>query len=186
MSPPTLRPRTDPYSMTVVVDFEESQHYLRTEEIQRNAFGRGDELIMLRRARKHEDVRSMIATVSGIVFGHTLYYPSANVEAPYDYPVELGGIGPVAVDPSQQGRGIGRRLIEEALLEAKADGFDAMVADGLNAFWRKLGFRPAIEFNIHFKHASEDSEFGIYWLNPPYHSSDPVVVDYPDCFQYRA
>jgi putative acetyltransferase len=175
-STPNANARTP---MTVVIDYAEPQHRSNIEEIQRRAFGRGDEVRMVRQLRKSPSAISLVASVSGILFGHNIVYPIRVLQAPDPYPVRIGGIGPVAVDPDQQSRGIGTRLVEEALLEAKAVGFDAVIADGASGFWQNLGFRPAASYGIHFQHSTSPDDLNIYWLSEPYRSSERVLCNYP-------
>lgn len=52
------------------------------------------------------------------------------------------GLGPVAVMPSHQGRGLGRRLIEAALAQLRTDGAAGCVVLGDPTYYGRFGFRP--------------------------------------------
>lgn len=59
---------------------------------------------------------------------------------------DVGGIGPVSVDVSSQGQGIGRRLMEDAIAHARAQGYEMirLCQDSFNlqslALYAALGF----------------------------------------------
>lgn len=51
-------------------------------------------------------------------------------------------LGPLAVDPSRQGEGIGARLMEEAIGRAKALGHKAILLVGDQPYYTRFGFSP--------------------------------------------
>lgn len=53
---------------------------------------------------------------------------------------ELLFLGPLAVDPSAQGEGLGATLVQEALAAARAQGARGVVVMGREAFFAPLGF----------------------------------------------
>jgi len=53
------------------------------------------------------------------------------------------GLGPVAASPSRQRQGIGSALIEAGLARARADGWEAVVLLGHEAYYPRFGFVPA-------------------------------------------
>jgi predicted N-acetyltransferase YhbS len=58
----------------------------------------------------------------------------------------VAGVGPVSVDPTQQGGGVGRKLMEDGMAHARSQGFDAirLVQESFNmrslALYASLGF----------------------------------------------
>lgn len=175
--------------MTVVIDFEESHHIARVEEIQRLAFNRGDETRTSRILRRLNGSTSLVASVSGIVFGHVLLFPVASIPsdataesaAPFD--LNVRAVGPISVDPDQQGHGIGRRLVEECIFEARQQGLDALVVPTLEPFWESTGFESSHPFNLFFARANRaDPPSGIYWIAEPRTLPSRVDLDYPEPF----
>lgn len=80
---------------------------------------------------------SLITEVGGWVCG---YVASS--------PVQVGGrlsawhgIGPVAVDPEMQGKGVGTLLIEECLARLRRHGAAGCVVFGSPALYRRFGFK---------------------------------------------
>jgi predicted N-acetyltransferase YhbS len=62
------------------------------------------------------------------------------------WPVRVGGrpallLGPVAVHPTRQGEGIAAALIREALIEARALGWERVMLVGDAPYYRRFGFR---------------------------------------------
>jgi predicted N-acetyltransferase YhbS len=63
-------------------------------------------------------------------------------------PIDVGGtggallLGPLAVDPEFAGQGFGKRLIAEALEEAKAAGVRLVLLVGDEPYYGRFGFRP--------------------------------------------
>lgn len=80
---------------------------------------------------------SLVAEEDGKVVGHIAFSPVAIGG------VEQGwyGLGPVAVQPGLQGRGIGRALIETGLARLAALGAAGCVLVGDPEFYRRFGFR---------------------------------------------
>lgn len=66
------------------------------------------------------------------------------------WPVRLDGmpallLGPLAVEPELQGRGIGRMLVADRLVHARALGFRLVFLVGDPAYYARFGFRPVPE-----------------------------------------
>ena len=57
-------------------------------------------------------------------------------------------LGPIAVLPAFQGRGIGRRLVEAGLTEARHRGLDFVMLLGSPELYPRFGFRPGVEFGL--------------------------------------
>lgn len=79
-------------------------------------------------------VGSVVATEARIVGGHE--------------EVTVLCLGPVAVVPDQQRRGIGSLLIERVLARARELGYPAVVLFGDPGYYSRFGFRNAEEFGI--------------------------------------
>jgi len=89
-------------------------------------------------ARPRGDI--LVADLDGTVIGCAMYYPLA-----------LDGVTEIKrvyVDPAARGTGAGRRLIEDAMARARADGYTRMVLDTMAplteaiALYQRLGFAP--------------------------------------------
>jgi putative acetyltransferase len=79
---------------------------------------------------------SLVADVEGEVVGHIAFSRASIRDASTD-PYLLG---PVAVLPTRQGRGVGRALIEAGLGELRSRGASGCVPVGDPTFYRRFGF----------------------------------------------
>lgn len=92
----------------------------------------------------NETVHSTAATLDGALAG-------SNFLAHRD---EVGGIGPITVDPNRQGHGIGRKLMIDALDFAKDDGIEMvrLVQEAFNmtsmSLYTSLGFDTKVPLGL--------------------------------------
>lgn len=81
-------------------------------------------------------VYSLVACDRDTLVGHVLF-------SKMDAPFRALGLGPVAVLPHLQRRGIGGRLIADGLARATTDGWDGVFVLGDPAYYRRFGFDVA-------------------------------------------
>ncbi|MFY0476785.1 GNAT family N-acetyltransferase [Achromobacter marplatensis] len=81
---------------------------------------------------------SLVARVDGRVAGHVAFSPVQISDGAVDW----YGLGPIAVLPGLQGRGIGGALIRAGLDRLKALGAAGCVVLGDPAYYRRFGFEP--------------------------------------------
>jgi putative acetyltransferase len=100
----------------------------------------------LRAAGDCDPARSLVAEVAGIVVGHALLTamilerPDGRRNAD-----RIVALGPVAVTPEWQKRGIGGELVRAVLAQAEREGAAALVLLGHPTYYPRFGFRPARE-----------------------------------------
>lgn len=85
---------------------------------------------------------SLVALVDGMIVAHVAVSPVAISDgSPGWY-----GLGPVAVMPSHQNRGVGHALVEEALLVLRRRGAAGCVVLGEPSYYSRFGFciEPAL------------------------------------------
>jgi putative acetyltransferase len=98
------------------------------------AFPTPAEARLIERLRSDGDaVFSMVAILSGVVAGHAMLSPFRAL-----------GLGPVAVAPDQQRKGIGASLIRSALKAAEEEGWLGVFVLGDPALYQKFGFGAAL------------------------------------------
>ena len=120
------------------------------------------DLVDLCRAR-NKHVLSLVAVEQGLVVGHILFTP-VTLDPPHPGWHGLG-LGPVAVLPEHQGRGIGSRLILMGLELGRTQGYDYVVLLGNPRYYTRFGFIPAREFGLSSDYGDGD-EFQARELNP--------------------
>jgi putative acetyltransferase len=94
---------------------------------------------------------SLVAVVRDRIVGHVALSP-----------VEVGGVeraavalGPLAVDPDLQGRGIGGMLVDAFLQHCRVRDEGLVVVLGYPDYYARFGFVPAERFGLHYRDAGE-------------------------------
>lgn len=110
------------------------------------AFGRPAEADLVDRLREEaRPLVSLVAEDGGTIVGHILFSP---VELSDQPDLLFMGLGPMAVRPERQGRGIGSELVLLGLDACQRLGCQAVFVLGHPTFYRRFGFRPASQFGI--------------------------------------
>jgi putative acetyltransferase len=133
--------------------------------VNREAFGQDTEADLVDRLRANGKVTlSLVAEVNGQVVGHILFTPVTIGSAAGT--TFVLGLAPMAVLPSYQRRGIGRRLVERALSRLKAAGHRGVVVLGHPAYYPRFGFVAAGTFGIRSEYDAPGAAFMAIELVP--------------------
>ncbi|MBW1765889.1 MAG: N-acetyltransferase [Deltaproteobacteria bacterium] len=62
--------------------------------------------------------------------------------------ISIAGLGPMAVLPDWQNKGIGSRLVEEGLKQCKGSGYEVVVLLGHSNYYPRFGFLPSVNYGI--------------------------------------
>jgi HAD superfamily hydrolase (TIGR01509 family) len=115
--------------------------------VEEQAFQRLAEADLVDLCRKRGKVSlSLVAILDGGVAGHVLLTP-VRLEPPNDGLRGLG-LGPVAVLPEYQRRGIGSSLIRSGVEVCRARSYDFIVLLGDPRYYSRFGFKPARSFGL--------------------------------------
>jgi HAD superfamily hydrolase (TIGR01509 family) len=106
---------------------------------------------------------SLVAVNGDKVIGHVLFSP-VTLEPDHNDLRGLG-LGPVALLPEVQGKGIGTRLIESGLEICRRRGYDFVVLLGDPRYYSRFGFIPASEFGLENEYGAGE-EFQARELKP--------------------
>ena len=87
---------------------------------------------------------SLVAEVDGSVIGHIAFSP-ANIS---DGTTNWYGLGPIAVFPTYQKQGVGKRLINKGLLLLKEMGGQGCVLVGDPGYYQQFGFKNYLEMTL--------------------------------------
>ena len=104
---------------------------------------------------------SLVATLDDRVVGHIMYSP-----------LSVGGdvtgaaLGPMAVLPEHQGRGVGSRLVEAGNRKLKDAGCPFIIVVGHAHYYPRFGFRPASAHGIKCEWEVPDDVFMLLVLDP--------------------
>jgi putative acetyltransferase len=95
-------------------------------------------------------------------------------------------LSPVSVRPDRQRRGVGSRLVEEALRRAAAASEPAVMVEGIPAYYPRFGFERASALGFSAPHASiPDAAFMVKRL-PGYTPELAGRITYPAAFDHLA
>lgn len=82
---------------------------------------------------------SLVATLGEVVVGHVAFSPAR----PGDASADWVALGPLAVLPAWQGRGVGGALLREGLVRLRSAGVAGCVVLGNPAYYTRFGFAAA-------------------------------------------
>ena len=119
----------------------------QVDRINKLAFQGIAEMKLVQDLRSNGDLLlSLIAVYGNDVVGH-IAFSRGWIETGQDR-IPTVGLGPMAVHPTHQGKGIGSQLIQESLLTLKEMGEQHCFVLGHTWFYPKFGFVPASTFTI--------------------------------------
>jgi putative acetyltransferase len=122
---------------------EEPQDIPAIRQLHVRAFGQAEEANVVDALRANGGgLLSLVAIDAGQLVGHIIYSPA-----------RVGGLsgaalGPMAVSPEHQRRGIGTKLVEAGNAQLARLGCPVIVVVGHPEFYPRFGFRPASSYGI--------------------------------------
>jgi putative acetyltransferase len=123
--------------------------------------------------RRHGAVRlSLVAEVDGRIVGHILFSPVVSSGA------EGLGLGPMAVTPEQQKRGVGAALIEAGLARLRDAGCPYIVVLGHHEYYTRFGFVPASCLGLRCEWDVPDEAFMVHVLDPAATAAAAGLIKY--------
>ncbi len=111
-------------------------------EVERAAFGGQAEVDIVVAVRDEDGSFAFVAEHEDRIVGHV------QLTRAWAGSTALLALGPIGVLPDDQGRGIGRALIEAATTEARARGELAVILLGSPALYPRFGFEPAARYGL--------------------------------------
>lgn len=129
--------------------------------VNKRAFGQDQEGNIVDALRSNgAALLSLVATLNGQLVGHIMYSPSSVG------PLTGAALGPMAVLPEHQRRGIGGRLVQTGNRRLKDTGCPFIVVVGHADYYPRFGFRPASEHGIRCEWDVPDDVFMMLVLDP--------------------
>jgi putative acetyltransferase len=119
---------------------------------------------------------SLVATLNNRVVGHIMYSP-----------ISVGGkigaaLGPMAVLPQHQNRGVGSKLVEAGNRKIKDLGYSFIIVLGHSNFYPRFGFAPAGNHGIQCEWEVSDDAFMLLVLDAEKMRGVSGVAKYRDEF----
>jgi len=132
----TVRPESSADAAAIeavtVAAFRDAPHAAHTEQFIVAALRQAGQLTV-----------SLVAELAGAVVGHVAVSPISLSDGSAGW----FGLGPISVLPEHQGRGIGSRLMQEALQLLRARGAAGCVLVGDPSYYQRFGFRAEPSLN---------------------------------------
>lgn len=152
----------------IEVKIRESEDHDRAgiEAVEKAAFGRPEEAVLaLTLLQQPVDAYSLVAFQDEKMIGHVLFSPMSFVPA---YPqMRAVGLGPLAVDPDWQRKGVGSQLILHGLDYLRTQGIHLVFVLGDPGYYRRFGFKPAELLHARCNYPVEPQYFMGLVLNDP-------------------
>ena len=145
--------------------------------VNRLAFGREDEGALVDALRESGAVIcSLVAEDEGQVAGHVLYSPATLSDG--DDERVVAALGPVAVLPDHQGRGVGAALVRAGLDVCREQGCGLVIVLGHPTYYPRFGFRPSRPLGIRWEHDAPEAAFMVMELQAGALDGSQGVVRY--------
>ncbi|MEM6794116.1 MAG: N-acetyltransferase [Acidobacteriota bacterium] len=122
---------------------------------------------------------SLVAEAGGSVEGHIFFSPVTHAEHPE---LRLMGLGPMAVQPRTQRKGLGSLLVRRGLETLREQGLDAAVVLGHPEYYPRFGFEPASRWGVRSVYEVPDEAFMALELRPGSLSGKAGLVTYHPAF----
>jgi putative acetyltransferase len=168
---PTIRPE-QPADVAAIHDVEAL------------AFGQANEADLVDALRANGQATLSLVAVddaSGRIVGHIMFSPMT-VEPPA---IRAVGLGPVAVHPEVQNRGIGGDLIRAGVAEIRRQGWDAIFLLGHADYYPRFGFQLSGGMNVTAEAGINMAHFFFMEMWEGAVGSVPLSVKYsPEFWQY--
>jgi putative acetyltransferase len=122
---------------------------------------------------------SLVAEQAGRTVGHILFSP-VTVEGQGG--LFLMGLGPMALLPEQQRKGIGSALVRAGLDRCRESGVQAVVVLGHPQLYPRFGFEPASDFGLRCEYDVPDEVFMAMEIQPGILDGASGLVHYHPAF----
>lgn len=144
---------------------EQSEDYPAVFEVNRRAFTTVAEAKLVEAVRPVvRPLISLVAVLDDKIVGHILFTPvTVKGETGTERAMALG---PMAVLPEFQNRGIGSALVRAGLEACRNIGESVVFVLGHLEFYPRFGFRPAAQKGLRYKSLDFDPHFMVAELSP--------------------
>ncbi|HUV56417.1 MAG TPA: N-acetyltransferase [Dehalococcoidales bacterium] len=141
------------------------------------AFGSSIEADIVEKLRSRQAYAlSLVATDGDLVIGHILFSP-VTIESGNTSFGALG-LGPMAILPSHQRKGVGSQLVRAGLQECRRLGHEIVVVLGHPDYYPRFGFAPASTYGISCEYGVPDEVFMALELGKGAFSGRSGIVKY--------
>lgn len=161
----------------IIVRPERLEDVAAIRHVVEEAFGRPQEADLVDRLRRRGAYTlSLVAVEDDQIVGHILFTPVTVTSG--DASFEAVALGPMAVLPSHQRRGVGSRMIRAGLEECRRGGQDVVVVLGHPTYYPRFGFKPSRPLGIRWEHDVPEEVFMVAELREGALAGRDGVVNY--------
>ena len=129
--------------------------------------------------RKGLPLISLVAEDAGEIVGHILFSP---VSLPAHPHLNIMGLGPMAVAPERQRKGIGTALVNEGLESCRRLGCHAVVVIGHAHYYPRFGFVPAARHALRSEYRVPEDVFLVAELKAGALQGASGLIRYDEAF----
>ena len=173
--------------INLIIRQEEASNKPVIKNIHDQAFRQPNEGKLVQELRNHpafDPGLSLVADLDSIIVGHILFFPifirTENDE------FQTLSLGPVAVLPEFQSRGIGGKLILSGHETATKFGYKSVVLLGHPSYYPRFGYKIAAFWNLTNPWGIHNEAFMAIELNEGYLDDKPGLCVYPEVFNDAA
>jgi putative acetyltransferase len=165
----------------ITIRAEQPEDRKLVADVHRRAFGRDAEARLVDQLHADQEVIvSLVAIINGQIVGHALFSRLPIETAAGE--IAAAALGPLAVLPEWQRRGIGSALVWRGIGDCRARGRAAVVVLGHPTYYPRFGFSAALAARLHAPYSGE--AFMALELIPGALAGGGVAR-YPAAFQMR-
>ncbi len=134
-------------------------------DIEAAAFGRPAEAELVQKLQQSDaPIISLVAVLDDRLVGHILFSPVTIKNEEEEFTAVA--LGPVAVSPDQQNKGIGAELCRSGLAACQQAGHQLAFVLGHPTYYPRFGFEPSAPHRLHCQFKVPDEAFMVLALQP--------------------
>lgn len=147
-------------SHTISIRPEQPADHHAVDVLLRAAFGGPDEAALVVDLRAEPGAFTLVAELDGVVAGMIAFSPVSS-RTPVEGLLAMG-LGPMAVVPDRQGRGVGSALVRAGIEACRQCGVGLIVVLGHADFYPRFGFQPANRAGLRCRWSRESDDHFMY------------------------
>jgi putative acetyltransferase len=164
----------------MLIRSEEPKDYSAVHAVNESAFETPAEANLVDVLRREAfPIISLVSEDREAIVGHVMFSPVSLTGHP---DIKIMGLGPVAVSPEHQHKGVGSALVTAGLEKCKALGFGAAIVLGHSTYYPRFGFIPSIRYGIRCEYDVPEDVFMVIELQPGFLQGATGIIKYHPAF----